>query len=129
MKRTIIRIAAALIVVILGIVLYDVGKMHTFLPENKTIELGGKEYQAYATITFSIDGQEEKELYPRDRVKAEVTGRNHKITVTGTTRSGEETTVEKRFKISHKTSMYLLSLPALLGEDEEWIREFTPLNE
>jgi len=128
MKRTLIRIAAVLVLILVALVLYDTGKMHTLLPENKTVDLGSAHYTAYTVIVFSIDGQEPVELYPRDRVKAEVKGRSHRITVTGTARNGSETTVETRFRIHHRQDMYLLSLPALLGEDPGWLQEFTPLN-
>ena len=129
MKRKIIRAAAIVAVLILCVFLYHIGKAHTFLPENKTIELDGTKYRDYSQITISIDGGEELELYPRDRIKVEVSGQNHKIKIIALSRSGEEIEVTKRFKVNLKTRMYLLNLPALLGENEKWIEEFVPLNQ
>ena len=123
-RRGIVRIVAVLLLVLIGFWLYDIGRAHTFLPENKTIEIDGREYKAYASIRFSINGGEEKELYPRDRVKVEAAGRSHRITVTGLSRGGEEISVTQRFRINHGTDMYLLNLPALLEGEEGWIQEF-----
>ena len=127
-RRGILRIVAVLLLVLIGFWLYDMGRAHTFLPENKTIEIDGSEYKAYASISFSINGGEGEELYPRDRVKVEAAGRVHRISVTGISRSGEEVSVKKRFRVSHGSDMYLLSLPALLGGEEDWIQDFVPLS-
>ena len=128
MKKIIIRAAVIVALILICILLYNIGKAHTFLPENKTIELDGTKYRDYSEIVISIDGGEELELYPRDRIKVEVSGQSHNIKITAVSRSGEEIEMTKRFKVKLKTKMYLLNLPALLGEDEKWIEEFVPLN-
>lgn len=129
MRRTIIRAAVVVVIILICVFLYNIGKAHTFLPENKTIELDGTKYRDYSEITISIDGGDELELYPRDRLKAEVSGQSHKIKIKAVSRSGEEIEVTKRFRVNLRTKMYLLNLPALLGENENWLQEFTPLNQ
>ena len=42
-KRTIVRISTILALILVGIGLYEIGRAHTFLPENKTIEIDGKD--------------------------------------------------------------------------------------
>jgi len=128
MRKTIVRAAAVVVIILLCVFLYNIGKAHTFLPENKTIELDGMKYRDYSEITISIDGGEEKELYPRDRIKVEVSGQSHRIKISAVSRSGEEIEITRRFRVKLRTKMYLLSLPALIEGDDAWLQEFTPLN-
>ena len=128
MKRKLIRAGFIAALLLLCVFLYNIGKAHTLLPENKTVEMDGEKYRDYSEITIRIDGGEEIVLYPRDRIKVEVSGQSHRIVISALSRSGEEIELTKKFRVKVGEPMYLLSIPALLGENEEWLTVFEPLN-
>ncbi|MBN2655551.1 MAG: hypothetical protein JXR86_00720 [Spirochaetales bacterium] len=123
MKRIIIRSAALLLLLLLALFFFYTGKGHTILLDNKTVTLGGTEYAAVNMLEVRVDRGEEREVLKRDRIKEDVVGQGHKITVTYLDK-GVEKVVEEKFRIKTGQAMYLISLPGLIGGAEGWIEPF-----
>lgn len=118
-----IRILFVVVLILLGIFLFAMGKTHTVLLDNKTIEYNGKEYKAIKYAVVIIDNQEEIEITQRERLKVALRRSNHTITIEDN--KGNE--VVKKFKIPLSLDISLLSLPLLMEfEDNQdiWLSKF-----
>ncbi len=124
-RRLLFRSAAVLLLVLLAVFLYTIGKGYVLLLDNRTVEVEGVSRPALEVVRVQVDGQEPIELYPRDRDMVQVTGAAHRITVTVYSRTGQELqTRQARFRIPGGATRYLISLPAFVAGAREWISEF-----
>ncbi len=123
-RRRRIRVAFVIFIVLLASALFCGGRAHTLLPDNKTIEINGKTYRELSVVEVSIDSGKEKELLKKDRIMLEVAGQLHTITVTFPGPDGKEKIIKKRFRLKLGEVMYLLSIPALIGDDEGWLMPY-----
>ncbi len=123
-RRLWLRVAAGVLLVLLIILLYNTGKAHQVLPDNKTMTLAGIEYAPLAGVEVSVDGQPFKSLAANGRMISRVKGRHHKIELRYRDASGQEQTLVQKFLTPHREDIYLLSLPALAGESSEWVQPF-----
>jgi len=127
-RRNYVQLASVAVILLIAVLMFIIGRQHTVLLDNKTVEHEGKTYAAFSIVTVEVDREGELELAARDRDKAEVMGQRHKITVVYTDRSFEEHTLVKKFKVPIGQDMVLLSIPALVGEADEsvWLQPFFP---
>ncbi len=58
LKRRIIQLAVIVLVILLGAVMFVVGKEHTILLDNKSIESGGVTYNAFQVVEVQVDGRD-----------------------------------------------------------------------
>lgn len=114
-RKVLLRGAAVIIILAIAVLMFFLGRQHTVLVDNKTIEIDGVTYQALDYAEASVDGMDSKELYPRDRVQFLVMSQSHKLTMTYTDSNWEEHTIEWKFKTPVPEEMMLLSLPAVLA--------------
>ena len=62
-RRLVIRIAAVLVLVVIGVVMGVIGRGHTIYLDSKTLEYDGQTYKpAYKTVVY-VDGQQVAKLY------------------------------------------------------------------
>lgn len=125
MKRTLfIRIGFVLILVLIGVLMFFIGKGHTIIIDNRSVG----EINALSVAYFSIDGGDELEMPRRMRDQVEVTGQSHKIKVTYTDSSFKEQTIEKKVKLPLNDTMMILSIPTLVNDpsapQETWLYHF-----
>ena len=94
-----IRLVAVLLIVLLGVWMYHVGKQHFILVDNKTVG----DCKALQSVIVTVDKEEGLELTPRVREEVEVMGQSHRLTVTWTDRNWEEHTISlcKFFEIEN----------------------------
>lgn len=129
-RKILIRSGVILVLVLLAVMLYSMGKGYTLLLDNKTIEANGRTLEAFEMVEVNIDGGEPIELYLRDRDMVTVTGKRHFIQITSFDKSFRETGKHSlKFRIKDKGDMFLLSMPALAAEHEDWITPFQPPNQ
>lgn len=126
LKRRVIQLGVVIFVILLGVVMFIVGKEHTILLDNKDIESGGVAYGAFKIVEAQVNRGEKLELGPRDRDKAEVMGQRHKVTVTYTDKYYDEHVVVKKFRVPISQRMVLVSLPALVAELDQavWLTNY-----
>lgn len=116
--RLFVRIGCVVILILLGLLMYIVGKQHNVYFDNKDFE----GYKAFRSVEVTLDKQEPLELMKRDRDVQTVTNQVHKISIV--TVNGEE--VELKVKFPIKWQNILINVPALVaGEPESvWMSEF-----
>ena len=119
-----IRIAAKILVILLGVWMFFIGKQHTILLDNNRYE----EIRALDEVAVSVDGGEDIDLYSRMRDQAIVTGQGHTISVTYTDSSWEEHTIVRDIDIPLGENMMIIYLPYLVenpdSPQEEWLQHF-----
>lgn len=132
MKMTInrsfyIRIAAIVVVILIGVWMFFIGKQHTILIDNnKTGDI-----KALDEVYVQIDKQPEMVLYSRMRDQFVVTGQSHTLKITYVDENWNEVTIEKKLDIPLGENMMLLSIPYLVANQdspqEEWLTHFESL--
>lgn len=123
-RRLIIRIAFVLLLILLGVWMFFIGKQHTLLLDNMTVG----DYRALDLVYVSVDGGDELELTRRMRDQAIVTSQSHRVSITYTDSSWNEVTIEKKIKFPLNENMMLLSIPTLIANpdapQEVWLTHF-----
>ncbi len=127
-RRLIVRIVALLLVLVLAVCMYLIGRQHTILVDNKSIEGGPKALQE---VEVAVDRQESMLLYPRDRDQYIVTGQSHSLHVKFTDSNWNEIDKVIKFKVPAKNDMYIISLPKLAQNPDapqsEWLEVFVSM--
>jgi len=120
-KRIIIRITLIVVLILIGIFLYTIGKEHKVLIDNKDITVGEIAYSADTTYNVWVDNQEIGLLEKGERKVAMVAGVSHKIVVEeikDKVLTGEKH--GKRFKLKTNESA-TVNIPAMINNANEWI--------
>ena len=120
-KRIIIRTTLIVVLILIGIFLYTVGKEHKVLIDNRDISVGDITYSADTTYKVWVDNQEIGVIEKGGKKMARVKGISHKIVVEeikDNVLTGEE--YEKRFKLKTNESA-TVNLPAMINDKNEWI--------
>lgn len=127
LRRHLFQLGFTALIVIIGIVMFIIGRQHTMLLDNKTIEVEGTVYQALPIVNVAVDKNEPIELAARDRDKVEVMGQRHTITVTYTDQFFEEHQLTVPCTIPIDQNMVLINIPALVGgaESSVWLQMYT----
>ncbi|MFA6689336.1 MAG: DUF6672 family protein [Sphaerochaetaceae bacterium] len=123
-----IRLAVIVAILLVAVLMFLIGKQHTILLDNKTLEFGGETYKAFSIVEVQVDKEEQLELAARDRDKAVVTGQRHSITVLYMDANYEEIEKTWKFSVPLGEDMLLLSVPALVGGAEPaiWLTHYEP---
>ncbi len=123
-RQLLIRVGFVLVLIIIAIVMYHVGKQHTILIDNNNID--GLRAVDWAMV--SVDGQEALEMYPRIRDQALVVGQKHTIEVTYTNEDWEDVTVSVDVTVPLEQNMMMFSLPKYLEDtsapQDVWLTPF-----
>lgn len=119
-----IRLTAIVLVILLAVWMFFIGKQHTILLDNKTVG----DFKALSEVEVQVDKQEALFLMPRDRDQAIVTAQKHKVVIKYTDSSWNEVEIVKTVKLPLSDSMMLLSIPTLVAnpqaEQSEWLTHF-----
>ena len=127
-RRTQYRLIALALVIVLAGFLFWIGKGHTLLLDNKEVKREGQKYKPERLVQVIINDQEPVEVKSgmRKAAKDVVAGPWHSIKIEVLDRQKNVVkTVEKKFSLS-LDDMFVLSIPALLAEDANWIETFEP---
>lgn len=125
-RRNLFQLGVVILLLLLAVLMFIVGKMHTVLLDNKTIEADGVTYAAFSIVEVEVNKKGFLELAARDRDMAEVMGQRHKISVIYTDKNFEEHKIVKKFKVPLGDDMVLISIPALVGGADQaiWLQKF-----
>lgn len=113
-RKIVIRITLLIALVALSLLLLFSGKGHTLLLDNKEMTIGGTEYQGLSSVTVIVDSLKPVTLGAGERDLVVVKGIYHTITIKADGKS-----VSRKFSLPFE-NMFLCSLPALAGGNEEW---------
>jgi hypothetical protein len=114
-KKFWLRAAAVAFLILLGVVMFFVGRQHSILVDNKAIEIDGVSYKALDVCEVSIDGGDPEELVPRDRIQVDVMDQHHTLVVSYTDANWDEKKIKIRFTTPVKEEMMVLSIPAVVA--------------
>lgn len=119
-----IRLTAIVLVILLAVWMFFIGKQHTILLDNKTVG----DFKALSEVEVQVDKQGALFLMPRDRDQAIVTAQKHKVVIKYTDSSWNEVEIVKTVKLPLMDSMMLLSIPTLVANPDapqsEWLTHF-----
>jgi len=123
-RRLLVRAVVLLLFVALGVFFFVNGKGHDILLDNKTVTVGDRTYEAFASARISLDGRKSVEIQRRERLPDMLVGKNHAIRVEVLNRGGQVIqTVEEKFSLGLERT-WLISLPLLVSGDANWIQVF-----
>lgn len=116
-KTFYIRLVAIIIVILVAIWMYVIGKQHNIYIDNK--DYGS--YKAFSWVDVSVDKQEPLGLAKRDRDVFTVVNQTHKFKVEA---NGE--TKEIKLKLPLEMKNVIINLPAFMAglDQDEWMSEF-----
>ena len=66
-RRLVIRVAAVLVLIIIGIIMSIIGRGHTIYLDNKTLEYNGQTYKAPYKVTIYVGDEQLTKLYDKER--------------------------------------------------------------
>jgi len=122
-KRIIIRTALIVVLILIGIFLYTIGKEHKVLIDNRDISVGDITYSAGTTYEVRVDNQEIGVIKKSERKVARVAGVSHKIVVEeikDKVLTGEK--YERIFKFKSNEGA-VINIPAMINNANEWINK------
>ena len=116
-KTFYIRLIAILIIILVAIWMYVIGKQHNIYIDNK--DYGS--YKAFSWVDVTVDKQEPLGLAKRDRDVFTVVNQTHKFKVEA---NGETKEVKLRIPLEMKN--VIINLPAFMAalDQAEWMSEF-----
>ncbi len=118
-----IRIAAIIILILIGVWMFFIGKQHTILLDNNR----NGDYRALDEVEVIINGNG-VELYSRMRDQAKVSGQTHRIQLIYEDDNGETVTLSNTIHIPLGEDYMLLSIPYLVNNpnapQDEWLTHF-----
>ncbi len=120
MRRNIIRISLVVLVIIIAVFLYNIGKSHKIYFDNKNITIGDTTYTASNTCRVWVDDEESQDVRNRSRKVFKVAGAAHTIVVQEVVNgelSGERIEKKIKFKLDEGA---IVNLPVLLDGAESW---------
>lgn len=123
-RRLTIRLICIILLILLGVWMYFLGREHTILVDNKTIG----DIKAFDLVSVQVDDQEPVELTKRGRDQFIVQSQKHTLKVTYTDKNWNETTKTWTFSVPAGWDMALVSIPYLASNPDapqsEWMSEF-----
>lgn len=124
-RQLFIRIGFVVLLIVLAVVMYHIGKQHTILIDNNRTEDG---IRALDWAEVSVDGQPGLEMYPRMRDQAIVVGQKHTIEITYTNDDWEDEVISVDVTVPVNQNMVLFSLPKFLEDpsasQDVWLTPF-----
>ncbi|HRW34621.1 MAG TPA: hypothetical protein P5107_06175 [Thermotogota bacterium] len=127
MKGWILKSSLIIILIVLAVFLYIIGKEHVIFVENNTFISGEKVYEPYEIVRVTLDGGEPVEIKkPKGRSlgrsKVSTTGLNHSILVE--ILDDDDQVIEKKeakFSVKNSEAELLLNIPAFMNDAEGWV--------
>ena len=127
-RRLFFRLIAVLLLVVIAIAMFIVGRGHTVYVDNKTIEANGETYKAFNRVNVFVNGERLAKLAAKERGKATNIGQDFTMTIEVIREKGGETeTYENlRFKLPYNWDGIVINIPAYLENlpHDIWMTEF-----
>ncbi|NBK21318.1 MAG: hypothetical protein EOM68_04750 [Spirochaetia bacterium] len=114
-RTFLMRLIAIVVVLLLAVMLFFIGKQHTVLLDNKTLTVNGEEIKALKMVEVQVNKLEALEFVPRDRDKVDVTRQKHTITVSYTDADWNEISITRKFTLPLMEEMSIISIPVLVA--------------
>ena len=129
-RRLIIRIAAVLVLVVIGVIMSIIGRGHTIYLDNKTLEYEGQTYKAPYKVTVTVDGEQLTKLYDKERGSTTCLGQTFTVTLEiMETKNGAEEVQTYKIPIPKNMDGVIINIPGYLAglPEEAYLTEFVPV--
>ena len=126
-RRLIIRIAAVVVLVVIGIIMSIVGRGHTIYLDNKTLEYEGNTYKAPYKVTVYVDSEQLTKLYDKERGSATCLGQTFTVTLEiMESKGGSEETQTYKIPLPKNMDGIIINIPGYLAglPEEAYLTEF-----
>lgn len=124
-RKFFIRLAAILVILVLAVVMFFVGKQHTILIDN----FSQGDYKALDYFEVSVDGSPLLDMSPMLREQFVVTGQKHTVTIQWEDEaSGQMLAVNVAIEVPLMQDMMLMSVPTFMADMSQpqsvWLTPF-----
>lgn len=129
-RAWIIRIAAVVILVLVGALMMKIGRGHTVYLDNKPLEYQGVSCTSPYKLTITHKGEQIAKLYEGERGALTNIGDNLELTLEiMETKGGAETTQVYKLTLPHSMDNIIINLPAFMAglPEEAYLEEFIPV--
>lgn len=129
-RKWIIRIAAVVVLIVLGVIMSIIGRGHTIYLDNKTLEYEGQTYKAPYKVTVTVDGEQLTKLYDKERGSTTCLGQTFTVTLEiMETKNGAEDAQTYKIPIPKNMDGVIINIPGYLAglPEEAYLTEFVPV--
>ena len=126
-RKWIFRGCTLLVILLIAVLMFIIGRGHTVYIDNKTLEYNGETYEALQKSEVWVGGERLSKLGKRDRTMTTVIGNSFEMKLINTAKKGDEPT-ETTVKISlpYGWDGILVNIPGYLANlpQDAWMTEF-----
>ena len=129
-RKWIIRIAAVVVLIVVGVIMSIIGRGHTIYLDNKTLEYDGQTYKAPYKVTITVGGEELTKLYDKERGSTTCLGQTFTVTLTiMEKKNGAEETQTYKIPVPKNMDGVIINIPGYLAglPQEAYLTEFVPV--
>ena len=126
-RRLVIRVAAVLVLIIIGIIMSIIGRGHTIYLENKTLEYNGQTYKAPYKVTIYVGDEQLTKLYDKERGSTTCLGQTFTVTLeVMETKNGSEEMQTYKIPVPKNMDGVIINIPGYLAglPEEAYLSEF-----
>ena len=126
-RRLVIRVAAVLVLIIIGIIMSIIGRGHTIYLDNKTLEYNGQTYKAPYKVTIYVGDEQLIKLYDKERGSTTCLGQTFTVTLeVMDTKNGSEEMQTYKIPVPKNMDGVIINIPGYLAglPEEAYLSEF-----
>ena len=126
-RRLVIRVAAVLVLIIVGIIMSIIGRGHTIYLDNKTLEYNGQTYKAPYKVTIYVGDEQLTKLYDKERGSTTCLGQTFTMTLeVMETKNGSEEMQTYKIPVPKNMDGVIINIPGYLAglPEEAYLSEF-----
>ena len=126
-RRLVIRVAAVLVLIIIGIIMSIIGRGHTIYLDNKTLEYNGQTYKAPYKVTIYVGDEQLTKLYDKERGSTTCLGQTFTVTLeVMDTKNGSEEMQTYKIPVPKNMDGVIINIPGYLAglPEEAYLSEF-----
>ena len=126
-RRLVIRVAAVLVLIIVGIIMSIIGRGHTIYLDNKTLEYNGQTYKAPYKVTIYVGDEQLTKLYDKERSSTTCLGQTFTVTLeVMETKNGSEEMQTYKIPVPKNMDGVIINIPGYLAglPEETCLPEF-----
>ena len=126
-RRLVIRVAAVLVLIIVGIIMSIIGRGHTIYLDNKTLEYNGQTYKAPYKVTIYVGDEQLTKLYDKERGSTTCLGQTFTVTLeVMETKNGSVEMQTYKIPVPKNMDGVIINIPGYLAglPEEAYLSEF-----